>query len=96
MERCVSCLNDTTVRNFSLDGDGVCNFCREYSKIEDKLNDDARMQKLFLDRIERVRGKHAYDAAAQTNLYPLSSALLSVKFKLPLAVFAVELTSLDA
>ena len=35
MERCVSCLNDTTVRNFSLDGDGVCNFCRAYSKIED-------------------------------------------------------------
>ena len=63
MERCVLCLNDTTVRNFSLDGDGVCNFCRAYSKIEDKLNDDARMQKLFLDRIERVRGKHAYDAA---------------------------------
>ena len=63
MERCVRCLNDTTVRNFRLDEQGVCNFCRAYSKIEDKLNDDALMHKLFVDRIERIRGKHAYDAA---------------------------------
>ena len=33
---------------------------------------------------------------SQTNLYPSSSALLSVRFRLPLATFAVAFTSLPA
>lgn len=61
--RCARCLNDSSVRNIRFDSEGVCNFCRGYDSIADKLNDRQRLQELFESRIERVRGKHRYDAA---------------------------------
>lgn len=63
METCNRCLNNSSVRNFHLNIDGVCNFCLAYDKIKDKLNDTEYTKKLFLDRIENVRGKYTYDAA---------------------------------
>ena len=61
--KCTRCLNDSSVRNISFDSEGVCNFCRGYERIADKLNDRQTLQRLFESRIERVRGKHRYDAA---------------------------------
>ena len=61
--KCTRCLNDSSVRNISFDSEGVCNFCRGYESIADKLNDRQTLYKLFESKIERVRGKHRYDAA---------------------------------
>ena len=63
MKTCARCLNDSTVRHFQLNEQGVCNFCVAYDKIKEKLNNTELMEKMFLDRIDRVRGKYTYDAA---------------------------------
>ncbi len=60
---CKRCLNDSSVRHISFDSEGVCNFCREYDKISGRLNDFETLQKLFDKRIERIKGRHRYDAA---------------------------------
>ena len=61
--RCKRCINDETVRGITFDRDGVCNFCRTYEKREETLSDYPRLEKLFQERVDRVRGKHRYDAA---------------------------------
>lgn len=63
MTTCKRCLNDNTVRRLDLDENGVCAYCRNYDRISDALSDRERLEKLFVQRIEKVRGKHAYDAA---------------------------------
>ncbi len=60
---CTRCLNDTTVRRIDFDANGVCCFCRRYDGISGQLNDKQRLEQLFLERIERVRGKYDYDVA---------------------------------
>ena len=61
--RCRRCLNDETVRGITLDSSGVCNFCRNYDEIREKLEDETTLHQLFQERIDAVRGKHRYDAA---------------------------------
>ncbi len=60
---CTRCINDDTVRRMSYDENGVCCYCRNYDTIKDKLNDKQRLETLFLERIERVRGRFDYDVA---------------------------------
>ena len=61
--QCRHCINDTSVRKIQFDPDGVCNYCRSYQQIESKLNDRQKLEKLFQERIDRIRGKYTYDAA---------------------------------
>lgn len=61
--RCRRCLNDETVRGITFDSSGVCNFCRNYDEIREKLEDETALHQLFQERIDAVRGKHRYDAA---------------------------------
>lgn len=61
--KCRRCINDKSVRKIGFDRDGVCNYCDSYRAVESGLNDYDTLEKLFRERIERVRGKHAYDAA---------------------------------
>ncbi|MBR4100391.1 MAG: hypothetical protein IKK51_00760 [Oscillospiraceae bacterium] len=63
MKKCTRCLNDGTVRRMKLDENGVCGYCKSYERIESQLSDREHLQKLFCERIERVRGKYTYDAA---------------------------------
>ena len=62
-KQCVRCLNDHTVRRMELDADGQCCYCRRFDRIRPLLSDRERLETLFRERIERVRGKYAYDAA---------------------------------
>lgn len=61
--KCRRCMNDGSVRKIRFDSDGVCNYCRSYQKIESRLNDYETLEELFRERIDRIKGKHAYDAA---------------------------------
>ena len=61
--RCRICLNDETVRGIRFHADGICNFCKNYLRDREKLRDYESLGKLFSERIERIRGKHRYDAA---------------------------------
>ncbi|MCQ2588022.1 MAG: 7-cyano-7-deazaguanine synthase [Treponema sp.] len=60
-QTCVRCINDKTVKNISFDEHGICNFCREYEKIENQLKDYPALEKNFLNRIKNQG--HRYDAA---------------------------------
>ncbi len=62
-QTCSRCLNDQTVRNVNFDADGVCNFCHQYDQIAPQLNDYDTLSKLFRERVDAVKGKHAYDVA---------------------------------
>ena len=61
--KCRCCMNDQSVRKIQFDSDGVCNYCRNYQKIESRTKDYQTLEKLFQERIDRIKGKHAYDAA---------------------------------
>lgn len=61
--KCRRCLSDNSVRKIQFDSDGVCNYCRNYQTLESRLKDYRTLEELFEERIERVRGEHAYDAA---------------------------------
>ncbi len=61
--RCRICLNDETVRGIRFHADGICNFCKNYLRDREKLRDYESLGKLFSERIERIRGKHRYNAA---------------------------------
>lgn len=63
MKRCTRCLNDSTVRRMRYDENGVCGYCKSYDRISPRLSDRAHLQELFLERIENVRGRYAYDVA---------------------------------
>ncbi len=62
-KECKICVNDTSVRNIRFNAEGICNFCEAYLKDRDKLKDYSRLKELFEERVESIRGKHAYDAA---------------------------------
>ena len=61
--QCQRCLNDGTVRNISFNEQGICNYCLEYDKIADQLKDHKRLEKLFINRINKIKGKYKYDVA---------------------------------
>lgn len=44
------------------DEQGICNFCRYYDTISNKLRDFTRWEKLFRDHLDQHRGKYEYDA----------------------------------
>lgn len=61
--RCKRCINDETVRNITFDENGICNYCREYDKIQKQIMNYRELEKLFMARINKIRGKYEYDAA---------------------------------
>ncbi|MBQ8194666.1 MAG: hypothetical protein IJZ47_04795 [Oscillospiraceae bacterium] len=63
MKKCTRCLNDSTVRRMNYDENGVCGYCRSYDSISGKLSDRERLEQLFFERIENIRGKYDYDVA---------------------------------
>lgn len=62
-KKCTICLNDNSVRHIKFNKNGVCNFCENYFRDREKLKDYNNLQKLFLERIELIKGKHKYDVA---------------------------------
>lgn len=63
MKQCTRCINDTTVRKIKFNKDGVCNYCNNYDTIKDKLNNYSKLQTLFEERINSIKGKFDYDVA---------------------------------
>ena len=76
-QRCTLCLNDETVRNIRFNKEGLCNFCEAYLRDRDRLTDYDRLKSLFEERIDLVRGKHAYDAAVRLGYNPLVGSIAS-------------------
>ena len=60
---CTICVNDNSVRNIKFNKEGVCNFCENYLKEVERFKDYDKLRPLFVERIEKIRGKHSYDAA---------------------------------
>ena len=90
---CKRCLNDNSVRNITFDSDGICCFCRGYERLAEKLNDRRALQTLFENRIERVRGRHRYDAAlgisgGKDSIYVLSQ--LTGRYGLKIKTFTMN------
>lgn len=48
------------ITNF--DENGVCNYCRFYDVVKDKLRDFERWEKVFADHLNQHKGKYKYDA----------------------------------
>lgn len=62
-KKCIRCLNDTSVRGIRFNEEGLCNFCEAYLRDRERLTDYPKLEELFRSRIDRVKGRHAYDAA---------------------------------
>ena len=64
MKECKICTNNSTVRKIEFDENGICNYCNNYKKIESKLNDKSILQKLFENRINKIKEnkEYKYDA----------------------------------
>ena len=60
---CNRCLNNETVRNMHILSDGQCNYCHMFDTRAEELHDYKRLEKLFQQRINAVKGKYDYDAA---------------------------------
>ena len=63
MKKCSNCINDKSVRKINFNKDNVCNYCQSFKKIESKLNDYNNLEKLFKERIDKIKGKYDYDVA---------------------------------
>ncbi len=60
---CNRCLNDKTVRKLRIYSDGQCNYCHAFDLKAAELKDYKHLEKLFIQRIDAVKGKYDYDAA---------------------------------
>ncbi|MFC4803513.1 hypothetical protein [Filifactor villosus] len=60
---CIRCLNDTSVRGIRFNDEGLCNFCEAYLRDRRTLTDYPKLEELFRSRVDRIKGRHAYDAA---------------------------------
>lgn len=60
---CKRCLNNSTVKHFHVNEEGLCNYCLSYEQMKPILNDKVKLQELFLQRIAKIRGKYSYDVA---------------------------------
>jgi hypothetical protein len=54
-------LLNSNYRNIKFDKEGICNYCRAYENLQDKLTDFKKAQELLKDRFKRFKGKYAYD-----------------------------------
>lgn len=91
--RCKRCINDGSVRNITFDEDGICNYCQKFSGVKAQIADYRGLEKLFLARLDRVRGKHAYDAAVgisggKDSVYVLDQ--LIKKYRLKVKAFTMD------
>ena len=62
-KECNRCLNDKTVRKMRIYSDGACNYCHNFDTKAAELKDYRHLEKLFLQRVNAVKGKYDYDAA---------------------------------
>ena len=90
---CKKCLNNNSVRNIKFDNNDICNFCTNYEKIEKKINDYEYLEKLFIERIEKIKGKHKYDVAlgisgGKDSIYVLNE--LTKKYNLKVKTFTMN------
>ncbi len=58
---CRRCLNDSSVLDIEFDEQGVCSFCREYEKWEERLKDYQSLHDLWMQRINKYQGQSSYD-----------------------------------
>lgn len=62
MKTCSRCiLQENKSRGIILDSNGVCNVCREWDTVSSIFMDYNKLEKIFQERIELIRGKYPYD-----------------------------------
>lgn len=59
---CNICLNDETVSEITFNADGICSYCEEFENWRHKLENYTALEQLWLERVEKYRGKGRYDA----------------------------------
>lgn len=62
MNKCKRCLLHESVLQVTLDEDGICNYCRHYDSHFHPIVQSPDKIRLFIDRINAVKGKYPYDA----------------------------------
>jgi len=62
IKRCSRCCLPENWSITLFDDQGVCNFCRYYDTVRDKLRDFDRWEKLFREHLDQHKGKYEYDA----------------------------------
>ena len=61
-QTCFRCVNDSSIPGISFNLKGLCVYCEEYEKVGHLINNYEAMKKLWLERIEKHKGKGEYDA----------------------------------
>lgn len=59
---CKRCVAPITALNTVLGSDGICNLCKTFDRLKDRLTDYSHMRSLLDQRISEIRGKHEFDA----------------------------------
>lgn len=91
--KCSKCLNNETVRKIDFDDCGVCNYCRKFMDIQNKLEDRKMLERLFVERIEKIKGKYKYDvvlgiSGGKDSIYVLHQ--LTQKYGLKVKTFTLN------
>ena len=61
MNRCSRCVTPDTDPFTLLRSDGTCNHCAYWDRVGPFLGDFDRLERLFAQKLDRVRGKFKYD-----------------------------------
>ncbi len=61
IKRCKRCGLPENYGITNFDKNGVCNYCRFYDTVKDKLRDFERWEKLFTEHLNQHKGKYKYD-----------------------------------
>ncbi|MEW6710800.1 MAG: 7-cyano-7-deazaguanine synthase [Candidatus Riflebacteria bacterium] len=60
--RCCRCVLTTSSPGIVLNSQGICNLCIEWEKHRPTLRDYPALKRLFVEKIEKIRNRFAYDA----------------------------------
>ena len=58
---CKKCVLTEHFPNIKIDEMGICNYCKTYDHFKNRIEDVETNHKLFLKRIEQIKGKNEYD-----------------------------------
>ncbi|RLF29158.1 MAG: hypothetical protein DRJ99_03840 [Thermoplasmata archaeon] len=61
MKTCKACILSENFPGIKFDRKGICNFCSTYNKYKARLTDYNTLKKIFMKKIQQVKGKYEYD-----------------------------------
>jgi len=61
MKTCERCILNERYHYIKFNEKKLCNYCINYDKYKEKIEDEKHLKKLFKKRIEKIRGRNEYD-----------------------------------